>query len=448
MELGMTQKEEGLYKKSNESFDAKGYDTTLKLTDKLLKINPENPVYHIMRGNCYAAMNDLDNCLVCCEKAWEYKDKGYLSDVYLEKLEEYIANLKHHIQTQKEDSVYETAVEAIESRDYSNAISIVEGLLKVNNVHPLYHYALALCQSKRDQFSEALMSYKRALENDGKRYSMEDGFRETVIKEMTELSSVSKAYMSFSVHQYEDAIANFDALLEMYPNSGHYYFMRGMCNEKMGATIAAEKDYETALKYGLKDTEKKHYAESRTRPKTKPETEIVVQPLTMYMKEEEINDGIKEKVPLKMPSWNSIAITGIDENKMFYPMTIEDLIRKQKENPDIDYKFPLPIVDFDTGEKKLSIGHIGKRLTKRKQPETESQRKRRERNKRYYDKKRGDYDNPWKKYRDTHKAEIKVKNSLYYLARKLDSGDTTNQQRQQNNPPMMNLPLKKDRDIS
>ncbi|MFC2027442.1 hypothetical protein ACFLU3_02015, partial [Chloroflexota bacterium] len=57
---------------------------------------------------------------------------------------------------------------------------------------------------------------------------------------------------------------------------------------------------------------------------------------------------------------------------------------------------------------------VSKSLTKKVQHETESKRKRRERNKRYYDKKKDKVDNPWQKYRDTHKAEIKIKNNLNY----------------------------------
>ncbi|MFC2028243.1 tetratricopeptide repeat protein, partial [Chloroflexota bacterium] len=282
-----TPKEIELFNKAKKAIDAEDYKTALKLTDNLLKINPENPFFYFVRGEYYDAMYDIDEYLVCYEKALEHRDKGYLSEDDISKLQKDITNLKRRTQTPKEEAVFETAVVAVESGDYTKALSIIEGLLKVKHYHPLYYYALGLCQGQLGQYSEALSSYKRALEYEGKQYSMEVGFRETVVRGMNELSLACKANILFSARKYEDAIDFLDGLLEMYPNSGKYYFMRGMCNELTGAIIAAKKDYKKALEHGLENVEMKRIAEDRARPETKPQTENLFLPMTVFMKEEE-----------------------------------------------------------------------------------------------------------------------------------------------------------------
>ncbi|MCP3686535.1 MAG: tetratricopeptide repeat protein [bacterium] len=438
-----TSKEIELYTEGVKAIDSGNYKTALKLNDSLLEINPKNPIYYLMRSEYYDAMYDFDECITCLEKAWEHRDKGYFSDEYVKILQKDIANLKRRRQTPKEAEHYENLEKAIDAEDYPNALLLAEGLLEVKKYHPLYHYLLGHCQRQLNQFDEALKSYREALKYGRTIYPMEDSFNEVVTREINEISLSQSNWAAFSEDGYGDAIAIIDKQLELRPDSGEFYFLRGLCNEALEYFESATKDYKTALKYGLDNEELKRIAEEKVKPKTETYS---ISPLTVFMEEKEIRDGVFEMVPQDMPNWDDTFFIGLDENEKLRISTLQDLMEWQKKNPDIEYTFPYFVVDSKAKTVKQPIAYIRKSLTKKQQPETESQRKRRERNKRYYDKKVDEdrYNTPWHKYRHTHKAQIKVKNKLNYSIMKLDSSNTSDQQEQQDNLPDTTLPPKQD----
>ncbi|MCP4607525.1 MAG: tetratricopeptide repeat protein [Planctomycetes bacterium] len=453
-----TAKEEELYKKANEAIDAKDYEAALKLIDSLLEINSEDPFYYILRGNCFAATNNLEEFVACQKKVLEHNDKGNLPDIFVETLKEDIARLDFRLQRPKEEALFTQAKTALEEDDYTNALSLVKKLLKESKYNPLYHFMLGDCLRGLNQIDDALKSYKKALKYDGTRYLMEEGFREVVHREITELE-LSQGYMNAcSEGRYLDALDILDKHIEMCPYSANFYFLRGECHERVHAIRNAIEDYETSINCGLPD-DLKEIAEGRITELSKIEIgsqrqiklstrEPIVLSSTDTEKQAEYSSAMEisrlfnklEEVVYnssdpKLAKWRreidrfrgamslsdkDTFIKCTDQDGIANHITTDEFLQKIREHPERTYSTTAVVVNpnTDTREEKIIEMKLGSRLAKRGEPVSESKRKELERKKRYYYKNHERLKEYQRNYDRNNRVKNHFKDKFLYMLRK------------------------------
>ena len=79
------------------------------------------------------------------------------------------------------------------AKEYEKALSYLSELIKLREHNPVYYLWLGDCYRVLAQVNNALDSYRKALDLDGKYYTVGDEFREDVKKHINGLTLIQKA---------------------------------------------------------------------------------------------------------------------------------------------------------------------------------------------------------------------------------------------------------------
>ncbi len=104
--------------------------------------------------------------------------------------------------TKEEEELAINFDEAMNAKDYEQALSHVSELIKLRKHNPVYHLWLGDCYRVSTQVDNALDSYRRALDLDGKYYIVGDDFREDVKKHINGLELIQKTTQACGAVKY------------------------------------------------------------------------------------------------------------------------------------------------------------------------------------------------------------------------------------------------------
>lgn len=350
--------------------------------------------------------------------------------------------------TKQEEELAINFDKAMNAKDYEQALSHVSELIKLRENNPVYHLWLGDCYRVSAQVDNALDSYRKALDLDGKYYIVGGDFRKDVTRYINGLKLIQKATQAFSAKKYEEAIHWIDDFIKIDPNWGDISALRGQCNELLGNRVLAIKDYSLALKGKLSE-------------KARPRVEDLIKPtgfrnLNLIIDEVEADSGagdaifvqeyvkllqkIEELIPIypeiaELPNFDRFSkdidtlnkamlqvggdtsLIGIDEDGLFVA-TREELMRKKQKHPDRPYLFSLRVEDRKGLETDIIKVNLGKRLAGKQKTSTESRQKKLDWGKKNYDSNKQKLKAYQRGYYKKNKAQIRLKMKAYYIMSK------------------------------
>lgn len=359
--------------------------------------------------------------------------------------------------------------EAMNAKDYEQALSSVSELIKLRKHNPVYHLWLGDCYRVSAQVDNALDSYRKALDLDGKYYIVGDDFREDVKKHINGLELIQKATQACQAKQYKEAICWIDDFIKIDPNWGDIYALRGYCNDLLGNRIQAIKDYSLSLNLRLSE-QARPSVEGNIKPTEFKDIGLVMDKVKLannnsiessksavikeYLKFLKLIEAYLPILPeiAELPQFNRFCkdidklrevsiraggdtvLIGCDKDGIFIPTREEFRNRRQKNYR--GYSFSLGVEDRKGLEKAVIEFNIGKRLAEKYDTHTSSKQKELDRKKKYYHsdshiEKLKAYQ---REYDKKHKTQINLKMKAYYLLDKkgkarsynvFEIGDTT-----------------------
>ncbi len=336
---------------------------------------------------------------------------------------------------------------------YNQAIPHIKKLIKIRDTYALTYLWLGDCYRNLGQFDEALDSYNKALEFDGKCYDIvDDNFRKVVTKYINGIELMEKAMRSYYAKQYKKAIHWSNEVIKIDANWGDIYALRGHCNEFLGNRILAIKDYSLSLNLNLSES-LRLVVEELIKPKTVQSLKLTTDNVGC-IKENIAGDNISVlmheyfKFLQLIEEWLSISpeivesprfnrfctdidklrkvticnpgkaiLIGMNKGGMFFPNQ-EELMSKMQKYPDTQYLCTAIVEDTEQLKEVTISLNLGKRLALKDIPKSESKLKELERKRRYYYRHKFKLSGKQNDRDEKRKAQIHFKNKFYYLLRK------------------------------
>lgn len=230
------------YRKAKIHIERNDPEIAIEILKKLLKIEPENPDFHILIGIAYTIKKDVNQA-----------DYHFSISLDLEPEDE-------------EDNLYNIAVTFLNYNLYENALIYLQ---KANSTYPeniLVIYDLAYCYERVGDCDKSIDLYKKYIDLDP--YSEYAWFNLALVYLRTD--DVDMAIQSFNyaiiinenfssayfnkgnclvnIERYEEAIESYEKLLQLEPDNAIAMVCIAECYEKSG-------DYEHAFTYFTKVTE-------------------------------------------------------------------------------------------------------------------------------------------------------------------------------------------------
>ncbi|GAI37079.1 unnamed protein product, partial [marine sediment metagenome] len=143
--------------------------------------------------------------------------------------------------------------EAMNAKDYEQALTIISKLIDIRNDYHVSYLWLGDCHRGLGQVDQALESYRKALDLEGKYYIVGDDFKDTVSLRIRVAEIEQKATLAYREGHYEEAIEYIDEFLMLNPKESKAHILRGLCNEARDDYNRAIRDYKAAFNNGLPD---------------------------------------------------------------------------------------------------------------------------------------------------------------------------------------------------
>lgn len=355
--------------------------------------------------------------------------------------------------TKEEEELARKVGALMDNGKYNQAIPHIKKLIKIRDNYALTYLWLGDCHRNLGQFNEALDSYNKALEFDGKCYDIvDDNFRKVVTRYINGIELMEKAMQAYHAKQYKKATHWSNEVIKIDANWGDIYALRGHCNEFLGNRILAIKDYSLSLNLNLSES-LRPMVEELIKPKIAQSLKLTTYNVEC-IKENIAGDNIavltqeyfkllrliEEWLPIlpdiaESPRFNRFCtdidklrkvtihnpgkaiLIGMDKDGIFF-INQEELISKRQKYPDTQYLCTAIVEDTEQLKEVTISLNLGKRLALKDIPKSESKLKELERKKRYYWKHKAKLSGNQNEDDEKRKAQIHFKNKFYYMLRK------------------------------
>ena len=199
--------------------DAERFDTAKKTLKTLIKSNPDNGKLFFYLGDVYLAQKESDSALAVFNKGLLAKDKGFLSNIGLARLDldtkknaDAVAKFDKASKEIKKKDVDETLLIAkayikSENPNYKAAIDLINKVLTTNMSNASAHLLLGDAQFASGNSNDAYASYRNAYDYDN-----------SVLLAKMNLAKITKNAKAFN-----EAEKSFDEILKINPNFGPVY---------------------------------------------------------------------------------------------------------------------------------------------------------------------------------------------------------------------------------
>lgn len=347
--------------------------------------------------------------------------------------------------TKQEEELAIYYAEAMNAEDYEQALSYISELIKLREHNPVYYLWLGDCYRVSAQVDNALDSYRKALDLDGKYYTVGDDFREDAERHIKGLELIKKATEACQAKQYEEAIRWIDDFIKIDLDWGDIYALRGYCNDLLGNRVLAIKDYSLSLKRRLSE-QARPSVENNIKPTELKSLHLMVTEMesdkseddTIFLQEylkllksieerltfcPEISElpgfdrfcqDIDELKKISMRSPGKALLIGIDSEGIF-AVTQEELVNRKQKHPDSECIFSSKVTDIDQSQSSTVNARLGSRLASKDVPVSDSKDKERARKRDYYKRNKARLSGNQNKYDDEHRVQIHFKNKFYQM---------------------------------
>ena len=260
-----------MYREAIIMYNGGKYEETLKINKELIKLDPQNAMYHNSLGCTYSNLKHFDDAIAEHKTAigldqnndkYHYNLATTLSE--LKRYDEAIAEYKIAIDLDPNNASYHNnlANALCELKRFDDAISEHKTAINLNPNNDKYHYNLATTLSELKRYDKAIAEFQTAVDLDPNDADYH----------------YNLAYALYEVKRYDEAIAECQTAIDLDSNNAFYHY-------NLADTLSELKRYDEAI------------AEYRAAVNLEPNNKEYQEKLKMVINKKALSEENEDKTP-------------------------------------------------------------------------------------------------------------------------------------------------------